>query len=108
MAAELGGTSGQGFDFSISPDELRHIRERHGDEAQGDQRAVTPEDFARLSSIVDGADLKPLGTSRSRGHRVFETTATIDGEQYVARWEYLAKRRTMALITFFIKARKGA
>jgi len=100
-----------GFDFSFSPDEIVHIRDHHGDlareRARGGQRAVTPEDFARLPEILQGS--RPRLTaelSRSRQLPVFEIATEIEGETYVTEWEYWSGRRTLTLLTFFVRSRK--
>lgn len=99
----------RGFDFSLSPQELRHIRSEHGDAAselpQG-QRPITPEDFARLPAIVDAGVPRRLGVSDGHKQPVFEIATTIAGETYVTRWEYRARRRTLSLLSFFVRTGK--
>ncbi|MES2987670.1 MAG: phage minor head protein [Pseudomonadota bacterium] len=99
-----------GFDFSLSPNELAHIRASHGDpatEQKRGQRAVTPADFAALPAILGGT---PRAIGISDGHKVpvFEIRATIGGEEYVTRWEYWKRRKTMTLLSFLIRTGKRA
>lgn len=109
MAEGRSGQDARGFDFSLSPQELRHIRNQHGDAAtelpQG-QRAVTSDDFAKLPKIVDGTFLRRLGVSDGHKQPVFEIVAVIAGETYVTRWEYRQRRRTLSLLSFFVRTGK--
>lgn len=109
LAAGRSGQDARGFDFSLSPQELRHIRNEHGDAAtelpQG-QRAVTSDDFAKLPAIVDGTALRPLGVSDGHKQPVFEIVSVIGGETYVTRWEYWRRRRTLSLLSFFVRTGK--
>lgn len=95
-----------GFDFSLSPDEVRHIHATHGSEAgeraQG-QRAVDPDAFAQLPRVLNQAMPRFVGMSDGHKQPVFEISAAIDGETYVTRWEYWSRRRTMTLLSFFIR-----
>jgi hypothetical protein len=94
-----------GFDFSLSPSEVAHVRAAHGDQAgelgRG-QRAITPEDFAKLPELLGEA---PRFVGMSEGHKVpvFEIRAEIDGEIYVSRWEYWKRRKTMTLLSFLVR-----
>jgi hypothetical protein len=95
-----------GFDFSLSPQELRHIRSEHGDvatEQRRGQRAIGPDDFARLPAIIDAGVPRYIGVSDGHKQPVFEIAATIDGQRYVARWEYWKRRRTLSLLSFFVR-----
>ncbi|MFC3442558.1 phage minor head protein [Sphingobium rhizovicinum] len=92
------------FDFSLSPDEIQHVKNRHGVEADEWQRDVTPDDFARLPQIIQhGSKMRMVGRSASRRLPVFEIVLKIGGEIYVTRWEYWAKRRTFTLLSFFVR-----
>ena len=95
-----------GFDFSLSPQELRHIRREHGDakiEQRRGQRAIDDDDFALLPAIIEAGKPRFIGVSDGHKQPVFEIEATIDGKQYVARWEYWQRRRTLALLSFFVR-----
>lgn len=98
-----------GFDFSLSPQELRHIRAEHGDDAaerRRGQRAIGPDDFARLPAIIDGGTPRFIGVSDGHKQPLFEISATIDGEVYVVRLEYWKRRRTLSLLNFFVRTGK--
>ena len=100
-----------GFDYSLSPSDVRHVRNKHGDDAQQRsqrQRAVTPEDFAKLPQIIEASKPVFVGVSDVGKLPVYEMTLTIDGEEYVTRWESRSRRRTLALLTSFIRRVKGA
>ncbi len=103
------GREGQGFDFAIAPDEFRHVAREHADpeiERQRGQRAVTLDDFARLPSLLVGAVPRYVGKSERHNAPVYETAIQTDGEEYVARWEYRQRRKTLALQSFFIRTGK--
>ncbi len=98
-----------GFDYSMSPPELRHVKSKHGDaaiEARQGQRAISPDDFALLPAIIEAGMPRFIGVSDGHEQPVFEIGATIDGKQYVARWEYWRRRRTMSLLSFFVRTGK--
>lgn len=115
LTGDQAGAIGQqveGFDFSLSPSEVGHVRDQHGDEAverKLGQRAVAPEDFARLPHVLN-AGSAPRYVGISDGHKlpVYEIAATIGGDQFVTRWEVWNRRRTMTLLSFFIRVGKGA
>lgn len=106
QAESIGGNSSL-FDFSLTPQELAHVRREHGsaarERARG-QRAVTPDDFAAIPSLLN-AGVRPRQVGVSDGHMlpVFEIAVRRGSETYVMRWEYWAKRRTMSLLSFFVK-----
>lgn len=94
-----------GFDFSLSPSEVAHIRAAHGDQAgelARGQRAIAPADFAVLPELLGGT---PRYVGVSEGHKVpvFEIRAEIGGEIYVSRWEYWKRRRTMTLLSYLVR-----
>lgn len=94
-----------GFDFSLSPSEVAHIRTSHGDQAveqRRGQRAVGPADFAELPKILAG---EPRFVGMSDRHKVpvFEIRRQLGGEEYVTRWEYWRRRRTLTLLNFVIR-----
>jgi len=75
-----------------------------GTELARGQRAIAPVDFAQLPGILSGGTLpRFVGMSRNRNQQVFEITRSIDGEEFVTRWEYWRKRRTMTLLNFFVR-----
>lgn len=103
------GIKAAGIDFSLSPDEVQHVRNRHGDPAEQaklGQIAVTPEAFAQLPQLLNGSAPRYVGRSKEHNAPTYEMILSIDGEEYVTHWEYWARRRTMALLSFYIKAGK--
>jgi len=109
--ASAQGVKANGFDFSLSVDEVRHVLSQHGDsgtELARGQRAVTADDFALLPAILNAGQPRPVGRSNRHDAAVFEVTTEIGGETYVTRWEYRSKRRTLALQSFFIRTGKRA
>lgn len=95
-----------GFDFSLSPSEVAHIRSSHGDEAaeqRRGQRAVTPADFAQLPRILENQAPRYVGVSDGHKVPVFEVATSIDGEEFVTRWEYWKRRRTLTLLNFMVR-----
>lgn len=106
------GDQAKSFDFSLSPSEVIHVRNEHGDDAkerrQG-QRAVTPDDFALLPNVLNaGSAPRYAGISDRHKLPVYEIATNVGGEEFVTRWEFWSKRRTMALLTFFIRTGKGS
>lgn len=107
--AQALGRDGQGLDFTITPDAIRHVARQHGNpavEAKRGQRAVVVDDYARLPALLIGAALRYVGQSDRHNAPVYETAVTIGSEEYVARWEYQARRKTLALQTLFIRTGK--
>ena len=104
------GLKAGGFDFSLSPDEVAHIKAEHGggaiEEARG-QRAITPDDFTRLPALLNTALPRFVGISD--GHKVplFEMAMQFGSERFVTRWEYWARRRTFTLLNFFVQTGEG-
>lgn len=96
-----------GFDFSLTADEVRHVRRNHGDlatELRRGQRRIAPEDFAMLPRVLEeGSTPRFVGMSRGRDRPIFEIVLEIDGETYVTRWEYWRRRRSMSLLSFFVR-----
>lgn len=95
-----------GFDFSISADSVRHVNREHGNpstEAARGQRAIVPADFARLGEVINGSVPRYVGLSDGFRRPVYETALEINGEEYVARWEHWPRRRSLALLTFFVR-----
>lgn len=98
----------EGFDFSITAERVRHIFREHGnasiEQARG-QRAITADDFTRLPALLNIAVPRYVGRSDGFKRPVYETALIIDGDEYVARWEHWPRRKTMALLTFFVRTR---
>ncbi len=93
------------FDFSLSPDEVAHVRREHGGEdveRRRGQRAIAPADFAQLPELLNGTP-RYVGQSAGRNLPVFEIAAEIGGEELVTRWEMWKRRRTFTLLNFFVR-----
>lgn len=107
QASAIGPATGidvSGFDFSLSPNEIRHIIARHGDdaaEALSGQRAVVPGDYAMLPQLLLRARPVYDGVS-STGRPVFLFTADIAGVRYQAAFELRTGRKTLALLSYRI------
>ena len=106
IEAEL-GRSVDGFDFSLDPSAVGHVRGEHGDplkEWRSNQRAVTIADFAQLPRIASAGDLVRLPGKSDMGEDLFEQRLTIGNDTFVARWAARGRlRRTVALKTLFIE-----
>lgn len=100
------------FDFSLTPNEIRHVRKNHGEsgiELRRGQRAIDPADFALLPMILEQGST-PAFTAFSRHHQapVFRIELERDGETFVTLWAYRGRRRTMTLISFYVRSgRRG-
>ena len=98
------------FDFSMAGHDLDHIRAAHGTdqtEAPRGQRAVTPDDFALLPEIIEHPDaIEPAGTANS-GEPLVNYVKRIGGETYVATFAIRRRRRTIALVTMFVRKGKS-
>lgn len=97
-----------GFDFSITAERVRHVHDEHGDpktEAARGQRAIGPADYARLAEVLNQAVPRYVGISDRARRPVYETALVIDDEEYVARWEHWPRRRSLALLTFFVRTK---
>ncbi|MFV0642927.1 MAG: phage minor head protein [Sphingomonadaceae bacterium] len=102
------GSNAKGFDYSLTPSEIRHIIRRHGDDAAekaSGQRAVRPEDFGRLPELLRAANPVYDGLSDT-GRPIFVFTTVIDGERHQAAFEMRGKRRTLTLISYRIGRKK--
>ncbi len=101
------GVAVDGYDFSIDRAAINHVDAEHGpgNETDRKQRPVEPADFAQLPAVVAAPDaVSQVGTSIINSLPIVEYRRVIDGEEYVARFELRgAKRRTLALKTFFVK-----
>lgn len=99
----LGG-SVEGYDFAIDRSAIEHILKRHGNsaaEAARGQIAVTPEDYAMLPTIVSKGELGQADAGR------IELRLRIGGKEYVTIWEVRGKRRSLALVTFWVARVRG-
>lgn len=98
------------YDFSLAQHELDHIRVAHGTsatEAPRGQRAVVPDDFAELPQIIAKPDaIEPAGTDKE-GNKLVNFVKRIGSETYVATFVVRRGRRTVALVTMYIRKGKG-
>lgn len=97
-----------GFDFSIEPNSVQHVSRRHSNakvETSRGQRVVTPLDFARLPSLLDGGvEISEDEQYKSpRGGRTFLFRIPVDGEIWHAVFEARTRRRMLVLKTLYIK-----
>ena len=98
------------FDFSLTPNEIRHVRRNHGEsgiELRRGQRAIEPGDFALLPTIIEEGS-EPVFTSFSRHHQapVFRIEWRRGSERFVTLWAFRGRRRTMTLISFYVRSGK--
>ena len=98
------------YDFSLARHDLDHIRAAHGraaTEAPRGQRAIAPDDFAMLPQIIARPDaIEPAGTSKD-GDQLVNFVKRIGGETYVATFVIRRGRRTVALVTMYVRIGKG-
>ena len=95
-----------GYDFSLVPSELLHIRDTHGGpgERQRGQEPVRSDDFRHLPAIVTSPDLRSdaaFSVSGREPQARFEKV--IGGRRYFAVFAARKGRRTLALKTFYIR-----
>jgi hypothetical protein len=99
----LKGIDVSGFDFSLSPSDLRHITKQHGGsgEAQRGQVPMGDEDYGWLPAIVSDPDeRRDVGTS-DVGEPLVLFEKVIDDRRYFAVFALRRGRRTLALKTFY-------
>lgn len=97
------------FDFSLAQHDLEHVRAGHGDDATErprGQRAITPDDFALLPSIIEKPDrIEPIG---SKAEETFiDYVKMIRGELFTVRFAIRRGRRTLGLRSLFVRVKKG-
>lgn len=102
------GAKTAGFDFSIEPNSVQHVARRHTNamvEHSRGQRAVTPLDFARLPSFLDGriAITEDEMFKTPRGGRTFAFRIPVEGEIWHAIFEARNRRRMLVLKTLYIQ-----
>lgn len=97
---DLIGKPVNGFDFTVSPDAVRHVFAKHGLAAQErprGQRAITPDDFGILAGLIDAPD-----AVFAQGDTI-ELRKRLLGETYIVVFERLPGRRMMLLKTMFVR-----
>lgn len=105
------GIDAKGFDFAIDKDAVRHIQSSHGSaavEARRGQRAVTPDDYARLPSLLNNTrDFRDAGESWRSRQPLLEVVHQVDGERWHMFFEARSGRRMLALDTWYIVRNNG-
>lgn len=94
------------FDFSIARHDIEHIRAGHGTEATEQPRgqvAVTPADFALLPRIIAAPDKIELAGVSKSGEQLINYVKQINGLVYVATFGIRPRRRTLGLVTMYIR-----
>lgn len=98
------------YDFSLARHDLDHVRVAHGTattEAPRGQRAVLPDDFANLPQIIAKPDrIEAAGTDKE-GNQLVNFVKRIGRETYVATFVVRRGRRTIGLVTMYIRKGKG-
>ncbi|MCC7345999.1 MAG: hypothetical protein IT538_01260 [Variibacter sp.] len=103
-----GGFDVAGYDYALESQAVRHVAREHGApaaEAARGQRAVTAADYALVPRILAAPDsIEDAGISA--GHRLPQIMITkrIGGELYTAVFEARERRRSMVLVTMWIRA----
>lgn len=93
------GIEADGYDFALPRDTVLHVLREHGVESvetPRGQRAVVPQDYARLADLLDAPDR----VAEDGGRLVFEKT--FGGERLIAVFEPRRKRRMLALVTMWV------
>ena len=96
----------EAYDFSITRSAVGHIENRHGvgNETDRRQREVTAADYALLPQLLAEPDAVEAGDPSPSGQPRVVYRREIGGETLVAIFDVLgAKRRTLSLVTFYIK-----
>lgn len=103
------GADASGYDFTLDPASVAHITKNHGNdaaEALRGQRGVTGEDYGMLPTIVQYGVWSAAGTSRKTGNPLVSITLRLGDIEYEATFERRKGRKTLALLTFLIRARR--
>jgi len=98
------------YDFSLARHDLDHVRVAHGaaaTEAPRGQRAVLPEDFAALPQIIAKPDRVEAAGTDKEGNQLVNFVKRIGSETYVATFVVRRGRRTIGLVTMYIRKGKG-
>ncbi|MDZ4095473.1 MAG: hypothetical protein U1D35_11280 [Paracoccaceae bacterium] len=94
------------YDFAVDRDAVRHIFDRHSNaviEASRGQRAVTPDDFARLGLLLNAPDTMGSGDTISRRGPIIRMTRRFGDETLVTLFEVRTGRRRLALVTMWVE-----
>lgn len=104
--AQLKGMDVGGFDFALDRSAVGHVQLKHGNpgtEAARGQFPVTATDYARLPQMLNTPDAIEDAGNSDVGAPVIRISKQIDGRVYVAVFELRARRRTLALQSFWIR-----
>lgn len=107
LIEQLTGRPASGYDYSVDVSAIKHIISSHGgpNEALRGQRSPTPADFALLPRILADPDRLTRAGVSEIGEQLISFTKAIDGETFIATMAVRgAKRKTVALKTFYIRA----
>ena len=109
-SARKSGIDAAGYDFSVDPSAIIHIFKAHGNiasELARGNRAVTAADIARLVSMLDGdLSVGGAGSSVRTGQPLVQYIIKVGAEEWIAVFERRAKRRMLALKTFYIRVKR--
>lgn len=99
-----------GFDFSLAPNDILHVRRKHGDpgELKRGQLPVDADAYARLPAIIADPDICTESGVSDIGEPLVRFEKVVDGRRYVAIFAIRTRRRTLGLKTFYIIANGGA
>jgi len=103
---ELIGQDVTGWDYALDASTVGHIARGHGEteaEATRGQRAATAQDYARLPEILAAPDEVTDGGTSRVGRRVVRISRVIEGERHTAALELRGKRKTLALVSLWIR-----
>ena len=106
--AQLKAVDVAGFDFSLAPSDILHVRAKHGTpaEVKRGQVPVTAADYARLPGIISHPDAQVDAGATDIGEPLVRFEKVIGRNRYVATFAIRAKRKTLGLKTFYIVAGK--
>jgi hypothetical protein len=107
MVQHLSGRAVAGFDYAMDRSVVGHVLSKHGDaavESRRGQRAVTAADYARLPQILSNPDaVEDAGVGWSTGQPVILMRRRFGDEEFVSVWEIRGGRKSLALLSFWIK-----
>ena len=108
LVQRLSGRDVAGFDYAMDRHVVGHVLREHGDaaaERRRGQRAVTAADYARLPQVLSGPDaVEHAGAGWATGQSVVRLSRRFGDEEYVSVWEVRAGRKSLALLSFWIRS----
>ena len=106
LGREMEGVGVSGFDFSLDPFAIQHVRKEHGDpktEASRGQRVAQAEDYARLPQLLNLAgSYEDAGKSWRTGNPLVKLVRKIGGETWIVVFEVRTGRKSLALDSLVI------